>query len=1305
MTRLTRLTRGDLLAIAIVASLFAALAYLGIALTRADERIAMLWLPNAVAAAWLLRSRSAVGSTLSIACVTACAVANIAANRAVGDSWDIAIALSLANAVEIVTVVWLMQKSCGRCPDVTDIRSHRWLLVSALVGAGLSATIAALALVPHTTVPFFHNWQRWILADGFSLLIALPLTLIGIDAWRKRKIPSRSQLIDWALMIGFVVGGSVLVFAQSRYPFLFLASPLVLYAAFRTGPSGTAIAVLIVTTVASIATSLGSGPITLVRGTAEDKIFAFQIFLAVNFAIGLPVAAMLEGRARDRNEIRRSRDNKQEILDNVRDIIFRTDEQGRWTSLNPAWEKLTGYTVAESLGWRTTKLLHPEDFEATAEVYPKIVSGELQEATLIQRFIDRSGDCRHIEVSIRRLADDHGQFAGTIGNISDVTEQTRQAHALAESERRFRNLAESAPIGIFQADTEGQLTFINPSWASKLGKTVDQMLGRGWIDTLASLEPILDDPPFTGFEPGMVRRRTLEFRAADSSSLWMDTYNTAEFDENGKVTGYFGAAVDITEQKQARERLAESESRFQALANLAPAGIFRTNALGHCTYVNAAWLRLTGLDGDNWQGERWGQALHPDDRERVISVWSHAVEYREECRMEFRWLRPDGSTVWVDTIGRPEYDHTGQVVGFIGVNLDVTEHHEAIAALARRDEQLSLITENVTDAVLRLDLDGTCVYASPSAKDLFELPAPALIGANLMTDFHEEDDARVRATFAALARGEKESALIAFRSAAPTDPGRFRWMEANCAPLHDPKSGQPVEIIASIRNVSHTKTLEAELRAARAEAENAATAKSAFLANMSHDIRTPMNGLLGFAELLKGTELDDKQEEYVQMIAESGRGMMQLLNDILDLSKIEAGLMQISLEPVDLRHKLTGVVRLLEPIARDKHVRLELVIDDDIPKWVTGDRLRFRQIALNLIGNAIKFTERGSVTVRAMPSECGKKLEFSVTDTGIGIAEDDLDNIFQQFTQADGSVARRFGGSGLGLSITTQLARLLGGEVTVKSQIGKGSTIMVTLPLETCDAPGKEADDAGDWKEDPDMENSGIRLLIAEDNAINQKLIAAMVRQAGYEATIVEDGNIAIERVAEAAANERQFDLVLMDLQMPGTDGLTATRMLREQGYDPDSLPIVALTANAYPDDIAQCHAAGMQAHIAKPFSLRDLVDNVERFARARTAMPSVASAVPTFDISEKPSLQARYAKRKDDLRALITTINNSNIGERWEELASALHQIAGVAAMFGEPELGTLAAEIEHELGQVQENEGRLALVERSRWALDKAA
>ncbi len=498
---------------------------------------------------------------------------------------------------------------------------------------------------------------------------------------------------------------------------------------------------------------------------------------------------------------------------------------------------------------------------------------------------------------------------------------------------------------------------------------------------------------------------------------------------------------------------------------------------------------------------------------------------------------------------------------------------------------------------------------------------------------------------------------------------------------------------------------EAEQRARHAQdhAEREAIATARFLANISHEVRTPLTGILGTLELLGQDTLPAAQARLVELAHTSARSLGLLLNDILDLSKLQSGRMELEDVPFVLQDIVDDTLSMFGPGAQARGVTLSGLVSPELPWELRGEPSRMRQIIGNLVGNAVKFTHQGEVRVELQAA--GDGLLLTVSDTGIGIPEEAQETIFQQFTQADGSVARRFGGSGLGLSITSQLAHLLGGEVTVESEIGKGSTFLVTLPLEASDAPYEANDNGSELEDNPGARSSGIHLLIAEDNSINQELIAAMARQAGYQATIVGDGNIAIERVVEATAAEQPFDLVLMDLQMPVTDGLTATRKLREQGYDPEQLPIIALTANAYPEDIARCHAAGMQAHIAKPFSLRDLIDNVERFASARRAAPGGPTVSADGDVTEKPSLQARYAKRKQDLRALIEAIDNRNVGERWKELASALHQLAGVAAMFGEPELGSQAAEIEHELGRVEEDGARLLLVRRSKSALDKVA
>ncbi|WP_066477756.1 MULTISPECIES: PAS domain S-box protein [unclassified Sphingomonas] len=1262
-----------------VTLLFGVLAYLGVALTRDSSRIAAVWLPNAVLVALLLR-RDRPDLLLN----TTAFAANVLANLLAGDMLSRAIGLSAVNTIEIMSVTILMRHAGRARPDMSKFSDlMAFTLFGGLVAPAFAGFVAAMVL--GQGVLAYEFWITWALTDALGLLLLAPSIWVAIDAWNDRAPVSRERLVEWFLVMsgGFLV--VVGVFAQSRFPLLYVATPVVLLAAFRLGGLGAAAATLMVAVIASIATWSGSGPITLVKGDMAARLHTLQGFLVVNFGMSLPVAVALAGRAAIARALTQSEELNRSMLDNMREVIFKTDAQGRWIFLNPAWEALTGYTVAESLGWRTTRLLHPDDRAMTATVYPDFASGKLSEATFRQRFFRRSGELAHIEVSIRRLADAQGNFIGTTGNIRNVTEAVLQERALADSEARFRMLAESAPVGIFRANSAGALTYINPSWAAKLGKSVEAMLGNGWMEAVADLRPLREDPPFRNFKPGMMRRRMIEFRAADGTSLWMETYNAAQFDEDERVIGYFGAAVDVTEQKRAIEQLRASELRFQTLANLAPAGIFRTDAAGSCTYVNQAWLGLTGLGDGDWQGDGWAAALHPDDRDRVSAAWREAVSERTVFREEFRWRKPDGSIVWVDTVGRPEVDDKGDVIGFIGVNLDVTSQKAALAALAERDQQLTLITDNVTDAVVRLSLDGTCLYASPSSATLFEVPADALVGANLLADFHPDEDAQVRNAFAALVAGDMKQVLIAFRSAAPTDRTRYRWMEANCAAVQDPETGRPVEIIASIRDVSRTKAIEAQLVAARRQAEDAANAKSSFLANMSHEIRTPMNGVIGFTELLAATPLDDEQRRHVNLIAESGRAMMRLLNDILDISKIEAGQMQLADEPIGIRHKLRAALQLMEPIARAKGVALRCTVDDAVPRFVIGDPLRVRQVVLNLVGNAVKFTEHGhvhvDVTVARAPS--GDELRIDVADTGIGIPPDRVGTIFEKFSQADGSIVRKFGGTGLGLSISTQLVAMMGGRITVQSELGKGAIFSVFLPLRVAQAPA-----AADWLVGAEPPTASPlspprrpRILVAEDYDINQALIQGIARQLAFDVAIAGDGARAVAMVREAADAGRPYDLVLMDIQMPVMDGLEATRRLRAEGFDAGSLPIVALTANAYAEDVAACLAAGMQAHLSKPVRTPDLKQLIDQYLDVRS-FSDVAASPPLVE-AQHVSLEQRYVQRRDETLDMIASLGQSGAGgdDDYLRVIDLLHKLAGTAGMFGEPALGDAAAALENAL------------------------
>ena len=655
-------------------------------------------------------------------------------------------------------------------------------------------------------------------------------------------------------------------------------------------------------------------------------------------AMGLVVAALLARLRRARVELALARDDLDAMTGNMREVIFRADADGRWTFLNGAWEALTGYPVEQSLGWRTSHLLHPDDRRAAQDIYPRLLSGEITDVILHQRFHDANGICRHVEVSIRALRTRDGGFDGTVGSIRDVTESRVAEHALRDSELRFLTLSESIPVGLFLTDAGGATTF-----------------------------------------------------------------------------------------------------------------------------VNRAFEQLSGLSAAQAMGDGWAEAIHPDDRAAVATAWPDTVRERSPWAGDFRFAREDGSVRWVHTSSAPILADEGALTGYIGINIDISER----------------------------------------------------------------------------------------------------------------------------------KALELSLAAARDAAEGATKVKANFLANMSHEIRTPMNGVVGFTELLLAGELSAEQRRHTRMLAESGHAMMRLLNEILDFSKIEAGQLEVAEEPVDIRHKLNNCLQLMSALAAQKQVVLSGEVDAGVPAMICGDGLRTRQILLNLIGNAVKFTDRGSVSVfvRAGGTPDAPELVAEVRDTGIGIARDKQAAIFEEFVQSDPSIARRYGGTGLGLAISVRLARLLGGELTLVSELGVGTSFFLRLPARPATLSPVPAREPVSQRAVRRAERT--RVLLAEDHPINQMLTVAMLDRLGCEVTVAKDGAEAVAAVERAPGT---FALVLMDMQMPGIDGVEATRQLRAAGYDARTLPIVALTANAFVEDVETCLRAGMQAHLGKPVQMAELAAAVTRW-------------------------------------------------------------------------------------------------------------
>ncbi len=519
--------------------------------------------------------------------------------------------------------------------------------------------------------------------------------------------------------------------------------------------------------------------------------------------------------------------------------------------------------------------------------------------------------------------------------------------------------------------------------------------------------------------------------------------------------------------------------------------------------------------------------------------------------------------------------------------------------------------------------------------------------------------------------------------------------------------GKPAALFGVMQDVTSDMRVREQLLKARDAAQREAQARGTFLANLSHEIRTPMNGVIGFAELLLESKLATEQRNYAQIIVESGTNMMALLNDVLDLSKIEAGHLELADEPVALEELTSSAIRMLMPSVRRRDVWMEVQIDPKLPPVVRGDKLRLRQVLLNLLGNAVKFTEQGFVRLEV--SRVGEQMRFAVIDSGPGIPPDRVADIFQSFVQLN-PLGRSTGtGTGLGLTISSSLVRLMGGSLKVQSRIGEGSNFHFTLPcipaaFAETQAPPNVSQHSGTRD---DAAPVAIRVLLAEDNEINQALIRATAARLGLALDVVGNGSEAIVQAEAAALAGTPYDLILMDIQMPVLDGIGATRRLRSMGFNAEALPIVALSANVYQNDIDACFAAGMQAHLAKPVRREALESAIATWARRQPGPMRVAPASNTSTTAEPipPALMARYAERRNALADALRAFDRAGADDvqTIAALLSDIHKLAGTAGHFGDEQLGNRARETERAMIDATPDErmnlarGLLALIETS--------
>ena len=729
------------------------------------------------------------------------------------------------------------------------------------------------------------------------------------------------------------------------------------------------------------------------------------------------------------------------------------------------------------------------------------------------------------------------------------------------------------------------LTVWGKTWSEAIGKTCLELGYEAWHAEMHSREieqviatraPIKGEVPFTG----TIGRRIYEYNFVPV------------IDEDGRVQAVAGSTRDVTERCHAEGFVRESEDRLRKIFEHAATGIAITDIQGRFVECNPAYCRTTGYDAETLAQCSLSMLLHLDDRAENLRLMRELISGKlASFEIENRYIKRDGSVVWVHKFSSLLRDDTRGMTHVIELVTDITERKKVESQLRASEEFSRSVMDASADCIKIINLDGTLHSVNATGLSLMELESSTKLRGHHWSQFWPDD---VKPDVHAALERARKGQSCRFTGFRPTAKGNPKWWDVQVSPVKD-NQGKVLRLLTVSRDITERKEFEEQLQTAQHLAESANRAKSDFLANMSHEIRTPMTAILGYSDLIASRLQDPDDLQCIETIRTNGRFLVEIINDILDLSKIEADKMELALERVSPEVIISDVISLLDMRAREKKIDLSASVDSELPETIQTDPVRLRQILLNLLGNAIKFTELGSVRLVARFDAQRARLLFDIVDTGIGIQPEHLPKLFQPFTQADASVTRNHGGTGLGLAISKRLAHLLGGDLNVESQPRQGSKFTVEIDAGDLSDVRLVASNivrgcAPRSRNDEPLPQISCTALVVDDRREVRYLAQHFIEEAGGKVLVAQNGAEALELLSGDTGS--QVDLVVMDISMPVMDGYTAARNLRERGF---TRPIIALTANAMQGDREKCLAAGFNDYATKPLDRRILVETIKR--------------------------------------------------------------------------------------------------------------
>jgi two-component system sensor histidine kinase/response regulator len=1003
--------------------------------------------------------------------------------------------------------------------------------------------------------------------------------------------------------------------------------------------------------------------------------------------------------------------------------ILVADRTGRVRQVNRAAATCFGYQAAEMAGL-TMELLVPEVMRSAAGLPRELFSRPNLPGRVLTA---RRGDGGHFPAMVH-LAPLQAEGPGlSIVAVRDMTQRQRTEQALHASSERYRLIVQTATEGIWMTDAGGRTTFVNPTMARMLGYEPEQMLGRPMHDFMDEDSVAQLARQNQRRRPGQVEQGDARFYRKDLSSMWGLLSTTRIDADNGAATGTLAMISDITDRRLAEVALRNSSRRMASVFNAVTNGLVVLNSEGVILECNAAAGRMLGPAAASgarlWPGTHENGQPFRADEHPVQRALTGGTSVRD---VVMGVSNQSGGTCWLSVNAEPMRDELGAAAMAVASLTDITEHKNSADALRRSEQRLQEIIQMMPIGLFLKNDDNRLLLMNPACEEQFGYTLEDLHNGSYahlhspteLAEFHKRD----REAFRHGDQIDYEEMLY--------NPALHQQLALRTfkKPVFD-EHGKPSYLICMSIDITESKRVEQALRElnehleervrqrteqldhAKQLAEEASLAKGQFLANMSHEIRTPMNGVIGMAHLALKTALDPRQRDYLEKIRFAGEHLLGIIDHILDFSKIEAGKLDIEQVPFTLAQVLETLTTLVAPKVAAKGLQLDIEIAGNVPAKLRGDPLRLGQVLINYVNNAVKFSERGTITVRVrrvMADDTSCMLCFEVNDEGIGMSEPEMAKLFQSFQQADASTTREYGGTGLGLAISRQLAQLMGGEVGVTSAPGSGSTFWFTARL------GLDSGAAADAPlPAPPLEALALkdaRILLVEDNAFNQQIAVEMLEDAGASLRVADNGVQALELLARDT-----YDCVLMDVQMPVMDGLEATRRIRADSRFAH-LRVLAMTATATSEDRERCLRAGMDDFISKPFQPAAMVRTIAGWLAQAGREPAAAAPFATLagdpaiiDLSvlasvlgHQPGKIARFAQKflhtGEGTLVEMDTAMRANDVARLRELG---HRMKASARTVGAMGMGELCERLERLPVSDAEREDAGALVEQLRTLL----